>query len=667
VATISGISSSGLSFSGLASGIDTEKIISGLTKLNQSRIDSLKLRQADFVSRQTTFVQLQAKLFDLQSKTNALARSAGSAFDGRKAESSDSNALSVSAGTAAVAGTYNLTVMAQARAHQTASTGFADPNAKIKEGTLGLRVGSGTEVTITVDSKNNTLQGLADSINAAGTDIRASIINDGTATPYRLVLTATRSGVGNAIALNNNLNTGTGVDIDPAATTVQAATDAQIRLGSGAGAIILNSATNQINGLIPGLSFNLMQADPARSITVTVSNNSAGVNTAIKDFVDSYNAIQDYLIERTSFDKDSGEAGLLLGNRDSAQLSDELSAALSASIPGLSTSTNRLSSVGLTFDEKGKLQFDSEKLNKAMSGANGSTLADVKRLFGLTGSSDSNGAQFVFGGDKTRPSNAGPYEVRVTSPATRAVAVATGTIGGSITISPPDNLLLLKLNGVLSTGITLDPGTYAPETLSSMIQQRINSAPSVNGNLVSVGVDPNGKLQIASQQYGAGSGVSFGAGSTALSTIGFTGAETSSGTDVVGSFLVNGQTELATGTGQSLMGASGNTNTSGLQVRATMTTPGSANITVTQGLASRLNSVISKYLDPINGKFKAINEGYQQNVDQITTTITKQNEMLDEKTAQLQLRFAAMESAVNQLKGLQSQLTSLIPTMSFNK
>jgi len=220
---------------------------------------------------------------------------------------------------------------------------------------------------------------------------------------------------------------------------------------------------------------------------------------------------------------------------------------------------------------------------------------------------------------------------------------------------------------VLSTGITLDPGTYAPETLSSMIQQRINSAPSVNGNLVSVGVDPNGKLQIASQQYGAGSGVSFGAGSTALSTIGFTGAETSSGTDVVGSFLVNGQTELATGTGQSLMGASGNTNTSGLQVRATMTTPGSANITVTQGLASRLNSVISKYLDPINGKFKAINEGYQQNVDQITTTITKQNEMLDEKTAQLQLRFAAMESAVNQLKGLQSQLTSLIPTMSFNK
>src|SRR5882672_7471921 len=102
MATIGGISSSGLNFSGLATGIDTEKIVSGLTAINQQRIDTLKSRQADFAGKQATFVALQAKLYDLQSKANGLARSAGGAFDGRKVVSSDATALTAAAGTAAV-------------------------------------------------------------------------------------------------------------------------------------------------------------------------------------------------------------------------------------------------------------------------------------------------------------------------------------------------------------------------------------------------------------------------------------------------------------------------------------------------------------------------------------------------------------------------------------
>ena len=86
---------------------------------------------------------------------------------------------------------------------------------------------------------------------------------------------------------------------------------------------------------------------------------------------------------------------------------------------------------------------------------------------------------------------------------------------------------------------------------------------------------------------------------------------------------------------------------------------GSANVTVTQGLASRLASVLNTYLDPTSGRFKAINDGFTQQTKALDTTISKQNDLLAAKTVDLQSKFAAMEAAVNNLKGLQTQLASL--------
>jgi flagellar hook-associated protein 2 len=493
--------------------------------------------------------------------------------------------------------------------------------------------------------------------------VRAAIINDGSGTPYRLSLTSTKTGAANAISITNNLNTGTGAAIDPLNTTVQAASDATVKLGSGAGAITVNSTTNQLNGLIPGVSLNALKADTTKPIVVTVTNDTEAVSTALKDFVTSFNATIDFINSQSKFDPKTQQGGVLLGNRDTATLANELTAALSASIPGLSTNANRLSSVGLSFGSDNKLTLDQSKLDQALSGQNGANLADLKKLFAISGTSDNPGVSFVLGTGKTQPSSGSPYQVQVTAPATRAAAVATNALGGSVTLSPPNNSLMLKLNGLTAVGITLDPGTYTPESLTTLLQQRINSNTALNGNLVSVGLTPDNKLQITSQQYGAASTVAFDGGG-ALATLGFTGTETGTGTDVAGSFIVNGQTEAATGTGQSLTGNAGNSRTDGLQVRATTTTPTTANVNVTQGVASRLSAVLTKYLDATSGKLKTIDDGFQQQFDALGKTITRQNTFLDSKKSELARRFAAMESAVNNLKGLQGQLTSLVPTTS---
>jgi flagellar hook-associated protein 2 len=662
VASVSNVNTSGLNFTGIATGIDTDKIVASLTKLNQQRIDTLKSRQADIATRQASFVTLRGLLFDLQSKITGLSRSAGSAFDGRKAVSSDPNLVTAAAGTAAVPGTYTLSVTALAKSHQVASGGFADPNAQIKEGTLALQVGSTTVATITVDSRNNTLQGLADTINASTNEIRAAVINDGTSAGYRLTLTATKTGAANAITVVNNLSTGSGAAIDPTSVTLQAASDAQVKLGSGASALTVTSPTNQLNSLIPGVALNLVQADATKSITLTVSNDTEGVVKAIQGFVDAYNATVDFINSQSRFDPATQQAGVLLGNRDARGLVNELAAAVGATVPGLSSSANRLSSVGISFGDDGKLVLDQSRLSAAVNGQSGASFADLKRLFTLSGSSNNPGVSFVLGTSNTRPSTT-PYQVVVTAPATRAVVTASGPVGATIVLSPPNNALMLKLNGMAATGITLTPGTYTAEALVAMMQEQINSAPALNGNLVTVGLDSSNRIQITSQLYGSGSQVSF-AGGDALPLLGFTGSESATGTDVAGHFVVDGVTESATGSKQILTGASGNPNTDGLQVRVTSSTPTTAEVTVTQGIASRVQAVLNKYLDSNNGRLKMIDDAFQKQYDAIDKSISRQNETLRQKTESLARQFAAMESAVNNLKGLQSQLAALLPMMT---
>ncbi|MDY3557880.1 flagellar filament capping protein FliD [Gemmata sp. JC673] len=670
---ISGVSTNGLNFTGLATGIDTAKIVSGLTALSQQRIDRYKSQQADIATKQTAFAALQGKLFDLQSKTASLAKTAGGAFDGRVATASDTTVATAVAGTAAVAGTYALTVTSLAKGAQVASTGFADPNTALKTGTLKITVGSGATTTVTVDSRNNTLQGLADSINAAGGDARASVVSDSATGTYKLLLTSSKTGATNQIVTDaSGLTGGTGAAFDPAATTVQLATDAKVTVGSGGNALTVSSPTNQVNGLINGVTLNVLQEN--KTVSVTVKPDTDATVKAVQDFVTAFNGVKDQIADLTKFDPATNASGVLLGDRDVAALANDLSSALSTTIPGLGTGANRLSSVGLAFDDKGKLTFDSAKLSAALSDGSGTTQADFKKLFSLSGTSDTAGVDFFIGSSATLASGATPYQVNVTAPATRAVVLSSGP-PAAVVVVPANAALQIKINSLTALGVSLPAGSYnTTGELIAAIQKAINSAQSSPENYVTAALDPSGSISLTTNKYGSaasiavtGATVNGVADATLLSNLGFSGTESASGTNVTGNFVANGQTEAAFGTGQILAGASGNTNTSGLQVKATGTTAATANVTVTQGLASRLNTVLNKYIDPVSGRFKIINEGLNDQSTAIGNTIDKQNALLEAKTADLQSKFAAMESAVNSLKGLQTQLSSLTASSTSNK
>ena len=236
-----------------------------------------------------------------------------------------------------------------------------------------------------------------------------------------------------------------------------------------------------------------------------------------------------------------------------------------------------------------------------------------------------------------------------------------GPPSGTVIITPANNALQIRLNRLISLGITVNSGTYTLSdltALASQIQLKINAHPDNGGNLVSVGVS-GGKLQIATQQFGSAAAAAVTGGSAAAD-LGFLGTESGSGTDVAGHFTVGGVTEAATGNGQVLSGRSGNANTDGLQVRSSLAAPGTANVTVTQGLASRLNAVLDRYLNAGNGKLKAIDDQFTRQSADLDKTIGRQNDILKSKTDELTQRFAALESTVSSLKNVGAGLTALL-------
>jgi flagellar hook-associated protein 2 len=277
---------------------------------------------------------------------------------------------------------------------------------------------------------------------------------------------------------------------------------------------------------------------------------------------------------------------------------------------------------------------------------------------------------FLLGGPKTLPSTGTPYQVSVTQAASAAVTEGTAALATSIAIDNTNNTFTIKLNGTTSSVLTLNAGTYTQDQLAALVQSKINADDQLRGQQVLVDVDA-GHLRIRSRQVGAGSQIAF-AGGTALGAggpLGFDGTETASGLNVAGNFVVNGQTETASGAGQVLSGTAGNVHTDGLQVNVTLTadqvgTGAVADLTVSDGLASRLNRVLNAYLDPANGRFKSIDAGYQNDVKVIDQTISRQNDMLSAKKDKLIQQFAAMEATISRLKATGDQMTAQLAALN---
>jgi flagellar hook-associated protein 2 len=344
-----------ISFSGLASQLDTEAIIGALVGVE--RVPLLRLQQANsqLSGKLGVVDQLSSALASLRTSAQALG-STGDVLSYKGAVSDDDAARMTVSGDA-VAGSYVLDVTSMAHAQRTYSDPFTDADAALSatDQTLTLTIdGVDTDITIAAGSS---LKDVVTAINAAGADARAGLMFDGS--DYRLQIVGTKTGADQAITFGD---TGLGLDLANADNTVQEALDAVFTLDG----FPMTSSDNVIDDALPGVTLELT-AENTGPVQLTVSPDPAGVKTKVQAFVDAYNAVAKLIHAQSGMGKGQET---LNGDSTVRAIEQGLSSLISSPISGLTDAAGnslQLGDLGIETQRDGTLTLDGAKLDEALA------------------------------------------------------------------------------------------------------------------------------------------------------------------------------------------------------------------------------------------------------------------------------------------------------------
>lgn len=667
------------SVDGLASGLDTAAIIEGALASRQARIDRLNVQRQGVVDEQTLFKTIEGQLLGLQGSLRNILRSSNNAFDSKVATSSDVETADVTASSSAVAGTYQLRVVQLAQPHQIKSNGYSDESDLVGTGTLKIQVGSRAQATIELD-ENSTVQSLVGAINSQSDDVRATLIDDGSSDrPLRVMITSRHSGEDQAITVESELQVDAGSPVlDFSGPAVQEAQDAQVKIGTGEGAISISSENNQFDDLIAGVSIDVLRADPEKDVLITVSEDTTSVVDAVEGFVTAYNDVVDVIDSNSSFDPESNQAGLLLGNRSAANIQSKLRTALNTVVQGVDKNVRTLTSVGIDTTANGKLSLNRSRLQDLLAGrVEGVGIDDIRRLFAIDGQSDNPGVEFLLGTNNTSASPQDPvtgeplpYEVEITRAASVAQIEGAAPLLETTIINSTNSTFQIEVDRTPIT-VQIPSGSYGREALADQLQTLINTSPDRAGRSVKIDVGPSNQLVIASESYGNASRINIltGAGNAPLGLL----EDTSSvGQDVAGVFRVQlpGDEqrirEEAVGNGRTLTGKTENQYTAQLQVRSTLQNnqvgaATDAHLTITRGIGAALDTAITELLrqsDGQTGELVLAQDRFVAETAAIDENIQQLEERIESRRESLVRQFAALESTLADLQSTGDALTS---------
>ena len=344
---------------GVGSGLDLESILESLEESKTaSLLDPITTQEESVEAEISAYGTLTSALDKLQTAAAALADS--SLYEALTTSISGSG-VSVTTSSDAVAGSYSIEVTQLAQAQSLATSGISDTSSTLGTGTLTLQVGSSDAVSITLDSSNNTLSGLRDAINAADAGVTATLVNDGSDTPYRLVLTSNSTGTQSEISVSYSSDDSSDLatSLFNGMTETVEAKDAQLTING----ISITSQSNTVSGALQGVTLNLSAVGSSQTLTITRDTDK--IIDAINDFVDAYNSFASTVDTLTAYDADSGSAGELLGDSTTRRISTELASDLYSQIG--SGTFSYLSQLGIGLESDGTLSIDDDTLESALN------------------------------------------------------------------------------------------------------------------------------------------------------------------------------------------------------------------------------------------------------------------------------------------------------------
>lgn len=662
----------GLSSAGIGSNLPIDSIITQLMAVEQQPLTNLDKKVTTFQAKLSAMGTLKAALATFQTAAQGL--SSINKFQAVSTTVGDPAVASASGSATANQGTYSLEVSKLAQAQKLVAAGQVSSSAPIGAGTITFDLGtisggtlgadgkytgagfasSGAALqTVTIDPANTSLSGIRDAINKAKVGVTASIVNDGTGAPYRLVLTETASG--NASSMKISVGGGDPaltalLSHDPGPTGTQSmseiatAQNAEFKLDG----LKISSATNSASNVIDGLTLNLTKTNVGNPTNIVVARDTATVVASVGAFVSAYNAINKTVSDLTAYNPATKVAGVLNGDATARSIQAQLRGLLTSPIAAGGSAFSVLSDVGVSV-KSGVMSVDDAKLKKSID----SNFSDIAALFAAVGKPSDSLVAFSGASAKTIP---GAYAVDVTQAAARGMTAGSSA---HAPITASNNTLTVLLDGV-SSAITLGTGPYADDNaLAAEVQSKINgaSAFSAVGSSVTV-TQSGGKFTITSNRWGSGSTVSVAADPAGIDFMG-AAATTSAGADVAGT--IGGF--AATGSGRTLTAAAGNP-TEGLALLIDGAVGSRGTVNYSQGYAYQFDRLAGTLLDTSAGPLSTRTEGLNASIKSLAASRLRLTDRLADTEKRYRAQYTKLDSTISSMNATSSYLTQQLAALA---
>lgn len=359
---------------GVGSGLDLSGILDSLEAAQKSTLTPISTQQSSYTAKLSAYGTLKSALETFQTANTALNKA--DLFTATSTTSS-STAFSATTTGSAIAGKYTISITQLAQAQTlTTKTSQTDTKTAIasSDSVLTIQQGGGKDpVTIDISAANSSLTGIRDAINNAKAGVSASIINVGNG-QYRLSVTSNDTGSDNAMTLSVSGDSAlqSFMGYDPAASSngmeeSVTAQNAKLTVNN----VAIENSSNTISDALEDITLNLNDVTTGNQ-TLTITKDTSKAESAIKAWVDAYNALQDTFSSLTKYTAvDAGAEsqdtsnGALLGDSTLRTIQTQLKTLLGNTHS--SSDYKTLSQIGITTDAStGKLELSTDKLQAAL-------------------------------------------------------------------------------------------------------------------------------------------------------------------------------------------------------------------------------------------------------------------------------------------------------------
>jgi flagellar hook-associated protein 2 len=674
---------------GIGSGLDINSLVSQLIAIERQPLALLDQREITFQAELSAYGTLKGSLSSFQSTMEDLSSLAK--YQGVVATVADSTIFTATANSTAIPSTYTVEVKQLAEAQKLTSSAFEATTDQVGSGTLSIQFGTFSggvfsnnpekvSQSIEIDSTQSSLNGIRDAINSADAGVSASILNDGNG--YRLILTAEDTGAANSLKLTVT-DSSDASDTDEAGLS-RLAYDPEGSVGNGKnlseaqtaqnslikvdGIDNISKAANEITDVIEGVTLNLLgKSDTGISTTLSLTVDTATVESAVRSFVQAYNGFHATIQNLTAFNAELGQGAILQGDSSALLILSRVRSTLSDIIDSPAGSFSTLSGLGITLQSDGSLALDEDRFQDVLD----NNFGDIAALFANYTRTPDSFISYIGATEKTQN---GVYDLNITTLATQGIFtgtataaladdVLTGTFDTPLVIDADNDTFTVKIDNILSAQISLSQGTYASAAeLSAELQARINNDTNLKQAAISVAVSfdsSTDKLTITSDRYGSVSGVEIVSVDTNTeSLLGLAVGNGIDGVDVAGT--IGGVS--ATGSGQVLTAAIGH-DSENLAIKILGGSTGNrGTLTYSQGFAFRLAQVAEQLLDE-QGPFQSRTDGINFSIEDLQDRRDQLGRRVELVEIRIRAQFNALDALLGRLNATSNFLTQQLANL----